>query len=278
MEPGYADTQSVHSRVIAMSTAHKQLAMLLLVGCGMSSAIADTQYAAYDAPPSKEENAGFLSGAVLGGLAGGPPGLIVGGALGALIGDGWHAKGRVRDLQIDLYSAQLEVTMIRERNAILQQEYQLVRQQLDGVKSNPAQMHHASLVQPQRSACCDNTVLSLHFRSGSAAIEAHYEEQLSSLVRLAAQMSAASVEITGYADRNGDAEKNLLLSRQRSESVRRFLHTNGIAASAITTIAYGEARPLQSIQQMETDFFDRRVIVRLRDSTRHLLSSTPDND
>ena len=121
-------------------------------------------------------------------------------------------------------------------------------------------------------------MLSLNFRSGSSAIEAHYEEQLTSLIKIAEQMPTASVEITGYADRNGDPDLNLRLSRERSKSVERFLNSKGIQSSSIKTIAYGETQPLHSTQNFESDFFDRRVIVRLRDNSASMLTQTPDGE
>ena len=259
-----------------MRKQYQQIAISLILALTSISVNAADKRADYDAPATKEETAGFFSGIVLGGLAGGPPGLIVGGTLGALMGDGWHAKTQVGDLQADLYESQLEIAMMREQKEILQQEYQLARQQLEGMKTNNAQYQVARFNQSSSTACCDNTVLSLHFRSGSAAIETQYEEQLVSLVKLAQQMPSASVEITGYADRNGDAEKNLALSHQRSESVKQLLEKLGITDSSITTIAYGETKPLRFEQNLETDFFDRRVIVRLRDASKQMLTQSPD--
>ena len=51
----------------------------------------------------------------------------------------------------------------------------------------------------------------------------------------------------------------------------------GIDNTLIATLAYGETRPLQLVQNFETDFFDRRVIVRLRDSSQSMLTQTPDD-
>jgi len=96
-----------------------------MLACTSISVHAASKRADYDAPASTEETRGFFSGILLGGLAGGPPGVIVGGALGALMGDGWHAKAEVGNLQADLYESQLQIAMMREQTEILQQEYQL---------------------------------------------------------------------------------------------------------------------------------------------------------
>ncbi len=255
----------------------KQTSFALLFSVLASTASAETQRADYQNPASPEETTGFISGAVLGGLAGGPPGVIVGAAFGALFGDGWRAKSEVGDLQANLYESQLQLAALREEALALQTEYRLAQQKIDEISRNPARTYPATLALPA-TPCCDNTVLSLNFRSGSSAIEPHYQEQLSSLINIAKQMPSASVEITGYADRNGDPELNLKLSRERSDSVKEFFNRKGIQNSSITTVAYGETRPLQSEQNFETDFFDRRVIVRLRDNSTSMLTKNPDGE
>ncbi|NQV70849.1 MAG: sortase-associated OmpA-like protein PdsO [Pseudohongiella sp.] len=251
----------------------KRTSLVVILSVFAGNALADTNRADYQDAASVEENTGFFSGLVVGGLAGGPPGVIIGGVIGALLGDGWHARGQVGDLQSNLYASQLEVAAMKEETQQLQRNYQLAQQAL----ANRAQIVPANL--PIASnPCCDNTVLSLHFRSGSSAIESHYEEQLASLIGIAKQMPRARVEITGYADRNGDTDLNLKLSRERSTAVKQFFSRMGIQNSSIQTVAYGESRPLQAEQNFESDFFDRRVIVRLRDSGKQLLTQTPDGE
>ncbi|MBL4581080.1 MAG: sortase-associated OmpA-like protein PdsO [Gammaproteobacteria bacterium] len=255
----------------------KQISLALIFTLASATAAADSRRADYQNPPSKEETTGALSGAILGGFAGGPPGVIVGAAFGALFGEGWRAKSNLRELQANFYENQLHLAALREEAQTMQAKYQLAEQRLTELSLNRARTYPANMQLPT-TPCCDNTVLSLNFRSGSSAIEKHYEEQLTSLIKIAEQMPSARVEITGYADRNGNSELNLKLSRERSNSVKQFLNSRGIQSSFIRTIAHGETKPLHPAQNFESDFFDRRVIVRLRDNSSSMLTQSPDGE
>jgi sortase system peptidoglycan-associated protein len=253
---------------------HAFLAIALAVAS--VTAQADQGENQYTQVASKEETTGFFSGIVFGSLVGGPPGAIVGGALGKFMGDGWNAKQRVGDMQANIYELQLMLAQQHEETDALRRNYQLAKSQLETLNTGTSAVQPARFETQSVAPCCDNTVLSLHFRSGSSTIEPQFEEQLQSLVRLARQMPTAVVEITGYADRNGDAERNLLLSRARGAAVKHYLEHQGIADAAMTTVAYGEAKPLQAEQNLESDFFDRRVIVRLRDASKQMLTQNPE--
>lgn len=255
---------------------YKQITFILLLGISAGTASADTQRANYQNSASAEATTGYLSGLAVGGLVGGPPGAIFGAAVGAMLGDGFFVRKRANIMRVELYESQLQVAALRDEALLTQQQLRLAKAELDRVKTSTARVIPASLSITSASPCCDNTVLSLHFRTGSSAIEPHYEEQLAGLVRLAKQMSAANVEITGYADRNGDADMNLRLSRQRTASIKQYFNRMGIQNSSITTVAYGESQPLRASQSFEADFFDRRVIVRLRDPGKQMLSQLPD--
>lgn len=261
-----------------LNTMVKRISLILVLGifasAAASTAMADTQQANYGNNSSSEEVTGFVSGAIAGGLVGGPPGVMVGAVIGAVLGDGWQLRNKVGDLEANLYESRLEVALIREEALALQQEYQLAKQELDRERSR-ARVIPATL-SINNTPCCDNTALSLHFRTGSSVIESQYREQLEGLVNLARKMPTANIAITGYADRNGDADQNLQLSRERSNSVKQFFNRMGIQNSSIQTIAYGESKPLQATQSIESDFFDRRVIVRLLDSSTQMLSQSPD--
>ena len=55
-----------------------------------------------------------------------------------------------------------------------------------------------------------------------------------------------SVIIEGHCDERGTNEYNLALGDRRAESARTYLINLGIAGSRLTTISYGEERPVDS--------------------------------
>ncbi|PCH63115.1 MAG: hypothetical protein COC19_01690 [SAR86 cluster bacterium] len=247
----------------------KKTLLVLTIGLISNYSFADSQ-SGHDKASTKQDNISVVSGMALGAAIGGPPGLFVGAAVGALIGDGWNARNRVDDLQSSLYESQLELAMVREETLTLQADYRQAMQALD--IANTATVFPAALAVNNSINCCTNVTMALHFRSGSSDIEAHYQQQLSDFIETAAHSPNASIEIIGYADRSGDRESNLRLSQQRSYKVREMLARLGVSNASIKTIAYGETRPLQMQQNSETDFFDRRVIIKMKDSSQTLLS------
>jgi peptidoglycan-associated lipoprotein len=54
----------------------------------------------------------------------------------------------------------------------------------------------------------------------------------------------ANVIIEGHTDERGTNAYNLALGERRAESVKSFLVNLGVAASRLTTISYGEERPI----------------------------------
>ena len=52
------------------------------------------------------------------------------------------------------------------------------------------------------------------------------------------------VEISGHTDSTGDQQKNMVLSKQRAESVRTFLIKQGCDASLLVSKGYGATRPI----------------------------------
>jgi len=69
---------------------------------------------------------------------------------------------------------------------------------------------------------------------------------------------AATATIEGHCDDRGTNEYNLALGDRRADSAKAFLVDLGIASSRLTTISYGEERPLCMQQNEECWAKNRR--------------------
>ena len=54
----------------------------------------------------------------------------------------------------------------------------------------------------------------------------------------------ASVLIEGHCDERGTEEYNIALGQRRAQSIKTFLMNTGISASRLSTVSYGEERPV----------------------------------
>ncbi|MFC7668729.1 OmpA family protein [Hymenobacter humi] len=67
------------------------------------------------------------------------------------------------------------------------------------------------------------------------------------LDQLAAELKArpgVRIRVSGYTDRVGEHDKNQVLSEQRATAVKDYLVKAGVEADRISTIGYGDSRPL----------------------------------
>ena len=55
--------------------------------------------------------------------------------------------------------------------------------------------------------------------------------------------NGSNITLEGHADERGTREYNLALGERRADAVRRVLLANGVAASQIKVVSYGEERP-----------------------------------
>lgn len=69
----------------------------------------------------------------------------------------------------------------------------------------------------------------------------------------------AKVQIEGHCDERGTAEYNLALGERRAQSAKQFLISLGIPADRITTISYGEDKPLDPRHNEEAWAKNRRA-------------------
>ena len=207
---------------------------------------------------SPNESFGFISGAILGGLSGGPPGVLLGAGFGALLGDKWTSnRYALEEMRAALDKSNLELIVAKNELAKVSQKYNPLNSVQD------VQLISFSNDSALDVSCCESKI-SINFKTGRSEIEKHYEEELKMFAKQAISLKNSKIEILGYADRNGRASENFELSKRRNLSVEKFLTENGVNRASITTIAYGDTMPLQLDSSYESNFFDRRVSIHLR--------------
>jgi outer membrane protein OmpA-like peptidoglycan-associated protein len=76
---------------------------------------------------------------------------------------------------------------------------------------------------------------------------------------LKATPAIKKLSIEGHTDGQGDPEQNLELSRQRAESVRRWLSENGIEGVRLEAKGFGDSRPIASNKTSKGRAENRRI-------------------
>lgn len=70
-----------------------------------------------------------------------------------------------------------------------------------------------------------------------------------------------SVRLEGHADERGSREYNIGLGERRAQAVRRLLLIQGVSASQIATVSFGEERPDDSGSSESAYAKNRRVVI-----------------
>lgn len=241
----------------------------LVIGTALALAVANAQAQNLDPNEVRRvENIGVASGMVIGAVVGGPPGAIITGAFGGWISAKVLAGRHNKLLQTQVAINHQEILALQEANAELQA--QLIASQS---QSSTNLLATTSDALPTAN-CCGDSELVLHFRSGSSVVEALYASELKDFVEYAQSVPDAVVEIYGYADRRGEDTDNLWLSQERVQAVEHALRDRGLKDFTYETTALGEGEPATVADALETNFFDRRVILRVRNGQNEYVSSS----
>lgn len=103
----------------------------------------------------------------------------------------------------------------------------------------------------------------LLFGSNSTMIDPSSIDDIEKLAEIMANDKSLKLSIEGHTDSSGRAEYNLTLSQGRADTVKDFLVNKGISESRITSIGYGETRPIVSNETAEGRNKNRRVVLDL---------------
>ncbi len=83
--------------------------------------------------------------------------------------------------------------------------------------------------------------------------------ELDRLVKMLTENPAMEIEISAHTDNKGTAEHNIKLSDDRSQSVKDYIFSKGIAATRVVSQGYGETKPVASNETEDGRQFNRRV-------------------
>ncbi|HEY6644222.1 OmpA family protein [Povalibacter sp.] len=104
------------------------------------------------------------------------------------------------------------------------------------------------------------SLLGIRFASGRSNIDAANASLMSKVRDALALFPDASMVVEGHTDANGTDSANLILSQDRADAVRQYLVSNfGINAEKITSIGYGETRPVATNETAEGRARNRRI-------------------
>lgn len=227
---------------------------------------AQASQAAQQKPMGKyeEQRLGTGFGMVLGAVVAGPVGAVVAGYLGNKIGESEGEGKELVQLQQSVSQSRDELARVKAEK---DQQLQLAQQRLVAMQrqyvDRQIQYDQQMAAIEDRALLEKSLAVSLQFRTGSSDIEPVYQQQLIELAKVMNNLQQYSLDLSGYADRQGEQGYNQTLSTQRANAVKQFLLSQGVAAERIRTQAYGESQPLQAKQSAQSDFFDRRVMIQL---------------
>lgn len=82
------------------------------------------------------------------------------------------------------------------------------------------------------------------FKANSSKLDSGDKEILDKVIGLLSQYESASIIIEGHASSDGSESYNLKLSEKRAESVKEYLLEKGIADERLSTVGFGESKPV----------------------------------
>ena len=264
----------------------------MLIASVIMTAIASTSVSAYENEIDKKltvaekqqaqtnnENIGFGTGALIGGIAAGPLGAIVAGVGGAFIAKFINVNDENEELNIALTEEKQAHQLTNEHTqkqyqAKLQRLETSYQQQLVALESQQQQTGQlqAGLLEAEK------LLMSLQFSTGSSDIAAHYQEQVAALAQILNSSPNMKIDLSGYTDLTGEEALNQTLSKARVESVKTLLMAQGVDEQQIATFAFGEGAPVAPNNEREVSFYDSSAVLKLHKPSKLGINQMANNN
>ena len=101
----------------------------------------------------------------------------------------------------------------------------------------------------------------LYFAYDKSDINSEGRTKIRTLARLVNENNL-SVRVEGHCDERGTREYNLALGEMRAKTVAELLIINGVSSEKISTVSYGEEKPVSSGSNERSWSQNRRALVK----------------
>lgn len=236
-----------------------------LITSSIILALATTPVMAADKNESGSTNEliGFGTGAIIGGIIAGPVGSVVAGTIGVIIGDSLERKQQMEVAEQKIAQHKLALMEINNEKARLVSKLS-VSEQEHKLLTDKLALHESTLNHAEQ---LEQIKLNLRFEVDSSKVESFYKPQIKHLAMMMQENPELSVNLSGFADPSGSAERNMKLSQARTESVKAMLIDYGVSETNILTQAFGESKLADNSRSISNDFNNRRVDVEILSPT-----------
>jgi len=102
------------------------------------------------------------------------------------------------------------------------------------------------------------------FDVNSATLKPGALDEINRVAGVLNQYPQTTILVAGHTDSTGAEEYNQQLSERRAEAVKNALVGQGVAPARITTVGYGESKPIATNDTPEGRQLNRRVEVRIQ--------------
>jgi len=99
----------------------------------------------------------------------------------------------------------------------------------------------------------------IQFETGKAVIKPASYNTLNQVANVFLNNPYYQVEVQGHTDSTGNPDKNLILSQKRADAVRDYLISRGVPASQLTSVGYGDTKPIDTNETKAGRANNRRV-------------------
>jgi len=188
---------------------------------------------------------------------------------------------RIQQLQRDLRQQKLDIADRDAQVAVLTAEIKRIEDKLGGVAEERVTLQRrldsqaqqrANITQVENAFTANEarvfrqgedlviSLMGITFPVGKSSIDPSSFAVLSKVQEVIKLFPKAALIVEGHTDSDGSDSANLILSQDRADAVKQYLVSNmGIDAEKITSIGYGESKPVASNQNAEGKARNRRI-------------------